>query len=57
MTNEVTIDPVTPGEILDEEFLRPLEISPHRLAKDIDASPQEITKIIRGPQHPARRTR
>ena len=48
MTNEVTIGPVTPGEVLNEEFLRPLEISPHRLAEDIDASPQEITEIVRG---------
>ena len=48
MTNEVTIDPVAPGEILNEEFLQPLEISPHRLADDIDGSPQEITEIVRG---------
>lgn len=48
MTNDVTIDPVSPGELLDEEFLRPLGISPHRFAEDIDASPQEIAEIIRG---------
>ena len=48
MTHEARIAPATPGEILNEEFLRPLEISPHRLAEDIDASPQEITEVIRG---------
>lgn len=48
MTNDVTIDPVSPGEILNEEFLQPLGISPHRLAEDIDASPQEITEIVHG---------
>lgn len=48
MSNEVTIDPVSPGEILDEEFLRPLGISPHRLPEDIDVSPQEITEIVHG---------
>ena len=48
MTNDVTIGPVAPGEILNEEFLRPLEISPHRLAEDIDVPPQEITEIVHG---------
>jgi len=36
--------PITPGELLDEEFLQPLGVSQYRLAKAIDvpASPIRI---------------
>ena len=30
------IAPVSPGEMLQEEFLKPLGLTPYRLAKDID---------------------
>jgi addiction module HigA family antidote len=40
--------PVHPGEILLEEFLRPLEISQYRLAKDISVPPRRINEIVRG---------
>ena len=40
--------PVHPGEILLEEFLKPLEISQYRLAKDISVDPRRINEIVHG---------
>lgn len=42
------LDPVTPGELLREEFLRPMGISQYRLAKEIDVPPQRISEIVKG---------
>ena len=39
---------VHPGEILLEEFLKPLEISQYRLAKDISVPPRRINEIVHG---------
>ena len=41
-------DPVHPGEILLEEFLRPMDISQYRLAKDISVSQRRISEITQG---------
>jgi len=43
-----TIDPVTPGELLKEEFLEPMGISQYRLAKEIGVPAQRIGQIIAG---------
>ena len=40
------IKPTHPGEILREEFLKPMEISAYRLAKDIGVPKNRITAII-----------
>ena len=40
------IKPIHPGEVLMEEFLKPLKISQYRLAKDIDVAPRRINEII-----------
>ena len=40
--------PVHPGEILLEEFLKPLGISQYKLAKDISVPPRRINEIIHG---------
>ncbi len=40
--------PVHPGEILSQEFLRPMGISQYRLAKDILVPPRRINKIVQG---------
>ncbi len=40
--------PVHPGEILLEEFLKPLEISQYRLAVDISVPPRRINEIVHG---------
>ncbi|GAT34644.1 addiction module antidote protein, HigA family [Terrimicrobium sacchariphilum] len=39
---------VTPGEILREEFLVPLGITPYRIAKDIHVSATAIGQILAG---------
>jgi addiction module HigA family antidote len=39
---------VHPGEILLEEFLKPLDISQYRLAKDISVPPRRINEIVHG---------
>jgi len=40
--------PVHPGEILLEEFLRPLKLSQYRLAKEVSVPPRRINEIVRG---------
>ncbi|PID77492.1 MAG: addiction module antidote protein, HigA family [Deltaproteobacteria bacterium] len=42
------LDPVTPGEILLEEFLKPMGLSQYRLAKEIDVPAQRISDIVLG---------
>jgi addiction module HigA family antidote len=39
---------ITPGEILDEEFLKPTAITQYRLAKDIGVPPRRINEIVKG---------
>ena len=38
----------TPGEVLLEEFLKPLEISQYQLAKDVGVPPRRINEIVLG---------
>jgi len=40
------LPPIHPGEILMEEFLKPMGISQYRLAKDISVSPRRINEIV-----------
>jgi len=40
--------PVHPGEILLEEFLKPLGLSQYRLAHDISVHPRRINEIVHG---------
>jgi addiction module HigA family antidote len=40
--------PIHPGEILLQEFLKPLGISQYRLAKDVSVPPRRINEIVRG---------
>ncbi len=40
--------PVHPGEILSEEFLKPLGVSQYRLARDLKVDPRRINAIILG---------
>lgn len=39
---------IHPGEILDEEFLKPLAITEYRLAKDIGVPARRINEIVHG---------
>ena len=42
------LPPVHPGEVLLEEFLKPLELSQYRLAKSTSVSPRRINEIVHG---------
>jgi addiction module HigA family antidote len=42
------LPPVHPGEILLEEFLRPLGLSQYRLAKGMSVPARRINQIVRG---------
>lgn len=42
------LKPVAPGELLLEEFLRPMGISQYRLAKEIGVSTQRVAEIVAG---------
>jgi len=45
---ERKFEPVHPGEILLEEFLKPMGISQYRLAKDIGVHARRINEIVHG---------
>jgi len=38
--------PIHPGEVLLEEFLRPMGLSQYRLARDISVPPRRINEIV-----------
>jgi addiction module HigA family antidote len=40
--------PIHPGEILEEEFLKPLGLSQYRISKDISVPPRRINEIVHG---------
>ena len=42
------LPPIHPGEILLEEFLKPMDISQYKLAKDISVPPRRINEIVHG---------
>ena len=42
------VKPVTPGEILLEEFLKPMGLSQYRLAKEVGVPAQRISEIVAG---------
>lgn len=42
------LDSVTPGELLLEEFLKPMGLSQYRLAKEIGVPAQRIGEIVAG---------
>jgi len=43
-----TMEPIHPGEILCEEFLKPLKVTQYRLAKDISVPARRINEIVHG---------
>jgi len=42
------INTITPGEILLEEFIKPLKISAYRLAKDTGMPATRVSQILKG---------
>ncbi|MDX9956010.1 MAG: HigA family addiction module antitoxin [Anaerolineae bacterium] len=48
ITDEERLSPVHPGEVLLEDFMKPLGLSQYRLAHDIGVPPLQISQIVRG---------
>ena len=46
MTEQELLAPIHPGEILLEEFLKPMQISQERLAQDLNVATEQINEII-----------
>ena len=42
------LPPIHPGEILLEEFIKPMGLSQYRLAKDIHVPPRRVNEIVQG---------
>ena len=42
------LEEIHPGEILLEEFMKPMGISARQLAADIDVSPSRISEVVNG---------
>lgn len=48
MEREERLPPVHPGEVLLEDFMKPLGLSQYRLAQDLHVSPMRISQIVHG---------
>jgi antitoxin HigA-1 len=48
MSQPMLLPPIHPGEVLLEEFLKPLGISQYQLAKDISVPARRINEIVHG---------
>lgn len=42
------LDPIPPGEILLEDFMKPMEISINALSRNINVPPNRISEIVNG---------
>jgi len=43
-----TLSPIHPGEVLREDFMKPLGLSQYRLAHDLGVTPIRISQIVNG---------
>ena len=48
MNTKELLNPITPGEILREDFMEPMGLSINRLARDIVVPPNRISEIVNG---------
>ena len=48
MGTKKLLDPITPGEILREDFMEPIGISINRLSRDLAVPPNRISEIVNG---------
>jgi len=48
MAKRKTLEPIHPGEILLEEFMKPLGISINRLARELSVPPGRVSAIVNG---------
>ena len=46
--SKMKMAPVHPGEILNEEFLKPMELSQNALARGLGVPPRRINEIVQG---------
>jgi len=46
--NVKKISPIHPGEILFEEFLKPMNLSQNKLGRDLGVPPRRINEIVHG---------
>ena len=42
------LDPIHPGEVLAEDFMKPLGLTQYRVAKEIGVPPRRINEIVQG---------
>ena len=54
-TQRRDIPPIHPGEVLAEDFMKPLGITEYRLAKETSVPPRRINLIVKG-RRPSRPT-
>ena len=48
MNNNNLLNPITPGEILREDFMNPMNISINKLSRDLVVPPNRISEIVNG---------
>jgi antitoxin HigA-1 len=48
MTIKTLLDEIHPGEILLEDFMRPMSITARQLSSDMDVPPSRISDIVNG---------
>jgi addiction module HigA family antidote len=48
MNKKDFLEPITPGEILREDFMEPMGISMNQLSRDIAVPPNRISEIVNG---------
>ena len=48
MNTKKLLDPITPGEILREDFMGQLDISINKLSRDLSVPPNRISEIVNG---------
>ena len=48
MNTKELLDPITPGEVLREDFMEPMGLSINRLARDLVVPPNRISGIVNG---------
>jgi addiction module HigA family antidote len=51
MAHKKLLDPIHPGEILLEEFMRPMDVSINQLARNIGVPPGRISAFERKASH------
>jgi antitoxin HigA-1 len=48
MGTKKLLDPITPGEILREDFMEPLGVSINQLSRELSVPPNRISEIVNG---------